>query len=332
MKYLKTIGIVNNGDNGRGFTNPCDIAHAKDGRIYVINRCDYARRTAIRVGILNFEEEYIGEFSNGYGDGDGQFFKPVAIAIDSGDRLFVTDEFNKRVSVFDSRGKFLYKWGSEGVNKGDLRSPSGIAVDGSDNVYVADQYSNKVTKFSDTGEYIESWGSEGTGDGQFNMPWGLAVDVPGNVYVADWRNDRIQKFSPEGDFITRFGSSGESDGEFNRPSSVDVDSRGNIYVADWGNNRVQIFDEHGDLIQVLKGDATLSKWAEDFFAANPDEKELRDISQLVPDLPSHLDTPDHVSSQTEPFFWGPVSVGLDYQSRLHVVETNRHRIQIYGGA
>ena len=194
VKYLKTIGIVNNGDNGRGFTNPCDIAHAKDGRIYVINRCDYARRTAIRVGILNFEEEYIGEFSNGYGDGDGQFVKPVAIAIDSGDRLFVTDEFNKRVSVFDSRGKFLYKWGSEGVNKGDLRSPSGIAVDGSDNVYVADQYSNKVTKFSDTGEYIESWGSEGTGDGQFNMPWGLAVDVPGNVYVADWRMTGYRNF------------------------------------------------------------------------------------------------------------------------------------------
>ena len=96
MKYLKTIGIVNNGDNGRGFTNPCDVAHAKDGRIYVINRCDYVRRTAIRVGILNFEEEYLGEFSNGYGDGDGQFVKPVAIAIDSGGRLFVTDEFNKR--------------------------------------------------------------------------------------------------------------------------------------------------------------------------------------------------------------------------------------------
>ena len=113
---------------------------------------------------------------------------------------------------------------------------------------------------------------------------------------------------------------------------MDVDSSGNIYVADWGNNRVQIFDEHGSLIQVLNGDSTLSKWAEDFFAANPDEKELRDISQLVPDLPSHLNTPDHVSSQTEPFFWGPVSVGLDRQSRLHVVETNRHRIQIYGGA
>lgn len=330
MNYLKTIGITNNGTNGRGFTNPCDIAHAKDGRIYVINRCDYARRMAIRVGILNFDEEYIGEFSNGYGDGDGQFVLPVAIAVDSMGRLFVTDEFNKRISVFESGGKFLYKWGVEGANKGELKSPSGIAIDGTDNVYVADQHNHRVTKFSDTGDYIDSWGSKGSDEGQFDMPWGLAVNVAGNVYVADWRNDRIQKFSPEGGFLGSFGSSGQADGEFNRPSSVDIDADGNIYVADWGNNRVQIFDKHEKFTQVLKGDSTLSKWAEDFFAANPDEKELRDISQLVPELPSHLNTPDHVSSQTEPFFWGPVSVGLDHQSRLHVVDQNRHRIQIYG--
>ena len=42
-------------------------------------------------------------------------------------------------------GEFLYKWGAEGLNKGELASPSGIAIDGSDNVYVADQYSNRIT-------------------------------------------------------------------------------------------------------------------------------------------------------------------------------------------
>ena len=85
LSYLKTIGIVNNGNNGRGFANPYDIAHARDGRIFVINRCDTARRAAIRVNICNLDEEFLGEFGYGYGDGDGQLVQPVAMAFDSKD-------------------------------------------------------------------------------------------------------------------------------------------------------------------------------------------------------------------------------------------------------
>jgi hypothetical protein len=49
----------------------------------------------------------------------------------------------------------------------------------------------------------------------------------------------------------------------------------------------------------------------------------------MPELPAHLNTPYHVSSQTEPYFWGPVSVSLDREGRLYVTETNRHRFQVY---
>ena len=50
IRYLKTIGIVNNGFNGRGFANPYDVAFGEDEEIFVLNRCDPARRSAIRVG------------------------------------------------------------------------------------------------------------------------------------------------------------------------------------------------------------------------------------------------------------------------------------------
>ncbi|MDA1348758.1 MAG: hypothetical protein O3A47_07815, partial [Chloroflexi bacterium] len=89
VKYLKTVGSVNNGSNGRGFANPYDTAHTKDGRIFVINRCDLARRAAIRIGICNLDEEYLGEFGYGFGDGDGQLVQPVAMAFDSQDRLYL---------------------------------------------------------------------------------------------------------------------------------------------------------------------------------------------------------------------------------------------------
>ncbi|MCI0858409.1 MAG: hypothetical protein J4N81_06700, partial [Chloroflexi bacterium] len=80
---------------------------------------------------------------------------------------------------------------------------------------------------------------------------------------------------------------------------------------------------------ILRGQATLSKWAEEYFLSNPEEKKERDLSNLTPPLPDHLQTPYHVSSQTEPYFWGPVSVTLDREGRLYVAETNRHRFQVY---
>jgi hypothetical protein len=62
IRYLKTIGIVNNGFNGRGFANPYDVAIGPEGNIFVLNRCDPARRNAIRVGVCNLDEEYLYEF------------------------------------------------------------------------------------------------------------------------------------------------------------------------------------------------------------------------------------------------------------------------------
>ena len=79
----------------------------------------------------------------------------------------------------------------------------------------------------------------------------------------------------------------------------------------------------------LRGEATLSKWADEYYAVNPEEKRERDRSDLISDLPPHLNTPYLVSSQTEPYFWGPISVKLDREQRLYVAETNRHRIQVY---
>jgi DNA-binding beta-propeller fold protein YncE len=329
LKYVKTIGIVNNGYNGRGFANPYDVAVSRDGRIFVLNRCDPARAAAIRVGICTLDEEYLGEFGKGSGSGDGQFAWPVAMAFDSQERLYITDEYHHRISIFDTSGTFLGKWGVFGSGAGELNGPAGIAIDADDHVYIVDQNNHRVQKFTTDGTYILQWGAAGTQDGQFNLPWGIAVDAQGDVYVADWRNDRIQKFTPGGQFVASFGESGQGEGQFHRPSSVAVDAEGYIYVADWGNERVQVLGPDGSFQLLLRGQATLSKWAEEYFAANPEEWQTRVSSNLMPPLPSHLNTPYHISSQIEPYFWGPVSVTLDRENRLYVPETNRHRVQIY---
>ena len=325
LKYVQTIGIVNNGDNGRGFAYPYDLVVSRDGRVFVMNRWSRSPR----VGVCNLEEEYLNEFGNGHGSGDGQFSLPIAMAFDSDERLYITDEGSHRVSIFETSGEYIGKWGVHGDGKGQLNGPSGIAFDSEDTVYIVDQHNNRVQKFTRDGDYLLQWGQEGQDDGQFNLPWGVAIDSHDNVYVADWRNDRIQKFTSDGEFIASFGEPGEGDGQFHRPSQVAVDDEGYIYVADWGNERVQVLGPDGGFRLKLRGQATLSKWAQEFFASNPDEMRERERSNLVPDLPHHLNTPYHISSQTEPYFWGPVSVSLDGEGRLYVTETNRHRFQVY---
>jgi len=329
LEYVKTIGIVNNASNGRGFANPYDTAISKAGTIFVLNRCDPARAAAMRVGVCTLDEEYLGEFSSGYGSGDGQLVWPVAMDFDSQENLYVTDEQNHRVTVYDAGWNYRVTWGFFGTGDGEFNGPAGIAIDSEDIIYVVDQHNSRVQKFTAQGEYILQWGETGDGAGQFNLPWGIAVDSQNNVYIADWRNDRIQKFSPDGQFLAAFGESGEGDGQFHRPSGVAVDLDGNIYVADWGNERVQVLGQDGRFLLKLRGEATLSKWAEEYFATNPEEKRERDGANLIPSLPPHLYTPYHISSQTEPYFWGPVSVTLDDSGRLYVAESNRHRIQVY---
>ena len=329
LEYVKTIGIVNESLNGRGFGSPYDMAIARDGRIFVLNRCFRFMAQGIRVGICNLDEEYLGEFGYGSGSGDGQLVLPVAMAFDSQERLYITDEYNHRITVFDSSGKFLSKWGVLGSGDGELNGPAGIATFGDDIVYVVDQLNNRVQKFTAEGRYITQWGESGEGEGQFNLPWGITTDSQGNVYVADWRNDRIQKFTSEGQLLASFGEPGDGDGQFHRPSGVAVDPEGYIYIADWGNDRVQVLGPDGGFQLMLRGQATLSLWAQEFYASNPDEKRERDRSNLFPELPSHLSTTNHISGQTEPYFWGPVSVKLDRQGRLYVVESNRGRFQVY---
>ena len=329
LDYVKTIGIVNNGLNGRGYANPYDLAVSGDGRIFVLNRCDPARAEAIRVGVCSLDEDYLYEFGDGAGDGDTQFRWPVCMAFDGNEHLYVTDEQNHRVTVFDSDGNFLRKWGTRGSGPSEFNGPAGVAHGPDGSVYVVEQHNARVQKFTSNGEYLGMWGSHGSGPGQFNLPWGADTDAAGNVYVADWRNDRIQKFTSDGEFLASFGASGNSEGQFQRPTSVAVDGEGYIYVADWGNERVQVLDPEGGFQLLLRGEATVSKWAQAYFDANPEEAAERERSDLTPQLPPHLNTPYHISSQTEPYFWGPVAVSLDHEGRLYVVETNRHRFQVY---
>ena len=179
------------------------------------------------------------------GSGDGEFFKPAGIAMDSSGNVYVADSLNHRIQKFSSEGQFLKKWGSFGSENGQFNWPEGIAVDKSNNIYVADLDNHRIQKFDSNGVFLDKWGSYGTGNGEFNLPVGIAVDILGNVYVSEVGNSRIQKFSPNGEFITKWGSPGSGNGQFSFFIDIAVSDTGYIYILDSGNNRIQKFGLDG---------------------------------------------------------------------------------------
>ena len=305
--YLKTIG-VHGALGGRSFAFPVDVAWDSKGRLYVAN----GDAGNPRITIFNLDEDYFGEFGSP-GDGDRKIGTPTSIAIDSTDTLYVSDRQAHRVSRYDTEGNLISRWGGYGSAEGELIQPSGLAFDDEDNLYVTDSGNNRVQKFTGDGEFLTAWGSEGSAEGQLRMPWGIALDDENNVYLSDWGNDRVQKFTSDGELLMSVGSSGSGDGQVRHPSGVAVDRGGDIYVADWANDRVQVFDPKGNYQLKFTGDATLSKWGLESILGSPDFARERHRATLEP----------------ERQLWHPSSVRVDSEDRIFIVDTTRHRLQIY---
>ena len=353
--YSHTVGFL--AYRGRGFIHPVDLALGDAGAMYVLNRGGpetAGRLEHKRVCVCTVAEGYIGEWGTG-GYDPGQFWWPSGIARARDGRLFITDEALQRVTIFDPDGRCIRHWGQPGSAPGQLNRPAAIAIAPDDSLLISDGLNHRIQRFTPDGEYWHGWGEYGAGPGQFNTPWGLACDAAGRVFVADWRNDRIQAFTPQGRFLCQWGADGDikathssrqespdnAAGRLHRPSSVAVDAAGYVYVADWGNERVLIFAPDsgasddaaaraGDTVAaILRGDATTSSWAADYLAANPDEAAARRAANLSPAVTPWRDPGRETSAAIEARFWGPTSVTVDAAGRIYIVDSCRHRVQIY---
>ena len=313
FSYSHTIGIAS--FLGRGFMNPVDVRLDSEGLLFVLSRSNAGNKD-VRVSVQTLDSEYMYEFGR-VGTDPGQTTQPTAIVLDSDDHGYVPDEFMHNVSIFDREGKFLERWGEFGTGVGQFNRPSGIAIDSDGNPHIVDHLNARVQKLSPDGKFISSFGTFGTEPGLFNFPWGISIDSEDGIWIADWRNDRIQRFTPDGEFVSVLGSSGSSDGQFDRPSGVHVASDGTVFIADWRNDRVQVFGQDGSHTETLIGDATLSKWCQEFLDVNPEQASWRENAGLF---------------EQEKRFWRPAAIETSSDGLVLIADSCRHRIQIYNRA
>ena len=326
---------------------PSDFALGQDRTLYVLNKGEEFVSCA-GITKFNMDSEFIWESrGDDFAKGRGPF--PSAIALDSNENVYVADEFNNEVYIFDRDGNplgdlrpseagndaagslifpapntagdgiafdlILKKEGARDTSgDGELNGPMGLAFDKDDQLYVSDSHNHRVQVFTKGGTFLRKWGTYGTEDGELNLPWGLTVDTEGYVYVADWKNSRVQKFSAEGNYVATFGAPGSEEGALHRPSSVAVDKDGDVYVADWGAHCLNIYEPDGTHMLTLAGDADrLPPWQQARVNANNNTQRARKRANLT----------------VERHFRRPVAVRVDHEGRIIVLETISNRLQVY---
>ena len=181
---------------------------------------------------------------------EGKLSKPLGLAIDKFQNIYVTDAVLGYVVKFDKRGHYL---GIIGQKK-DFSRIIDVAVDNvSGKVYVLDRggvesQQHQIVVYSSEGEKLKVIGKRGHKNGEFNHPNHLAVNDLGNLYVLDAGNFRVQVFNHAGEHLRSWGRLGNKLGNFARPRGLALDKQSNVYVTDAAYQNFQIFNQNGQLL------------------------------------------------------------------------------------
>ncbi|XP_067679810.1 tripartite motif-containing protein 3-like [Haliotis asinina] len=167
-----------------------------------------------------------------YEFGQGLLQCPSGLGVDKSGRIYVTDEKENDVYVFDQRGRLSHRFSDDG--KTPLWQPRYVCCSRSDRVLVSDSGNHCVMVFSTLGKLLFQFGSYGKKNGQFKFPYGVCVDQEDNIIVADHYNDRVVLFSPGGEFIQNLVTSKNG---LTRPCGVALRS----------SHTRKLYITHGDL-------------------------------------------------------------------------------------
>ncbi|MGZ4815041.1 MAG: 6-bladed beta-propeller [Terriglobales bacterium] len=148
-QVLRTIG--QHGEQNGEFNFPTELM-VKNGTLAVVDAMNF------RVQTFNVKGGFESSFGS-LGDGEGGFFRPKGIALDSENHIYVVDGMWGSVQVFDREGQLLYLFGGRGTALGRFQLPAGLYIDPNDRVYVVDSYNHRVQVFQYHGLKVSAQGA-----------------------------------------------------------------------------------------------------------------------------------------------------------------------------
>ena len=170
------------------FLLPNHIALAPGTASHTVYVSD-SRANEVRVYLGNSRHSQFGA----YGTGPGQFNFPTGVCVSPAGEVFVVDQNNDRVQVFDSAGKFLRAF-NLGTTQPSGRSQAAL-LDNAGRLYVADTFQGTVKVLDAlSGDLLSTVGAFGQGPGHLNAPAGIALDTFGRLYIASANNARLELY------------------------------------------------------------------------------------------------------------------------------------------
>jgi hypothetical protein len=183
-------GPVGAGVAGDNFNGPTDVAWDSAGNIFVADGYGNAR-------IAKFDPD--GRFIKSWGSRgteDGQFDKPLSLAVDARDNIYAADRGNQRIQVFDKDGKFLRRISGVG-------SPWAICISPGAHQYLYSSNSNdpaglddgEIYKLELDGAILGKFGRAGKLPKEFGTVNQMDCRGSNELIVGEVLNWRVQKLT-----------------------------------------------------------------------------------------------------------------------------------------
>ena len=169
------------------------------------------------------------------GKGMEQLNNPHGVTVDNRTgNIYIADHDNNCVKVFDSTGKYLFKFG-DNEGEGKMYYPSGVAIY-EDRILIT-QNKDCILNYQLNGKFVSRIGRQGRGELEFKVPFGLTIDESnGDIYICDRNNNRIQILNSDFSFKSQFGND-----TLKYPHDVKL-SKEYIYVLDASNPCLHLFN------------------------------------------------------------------------------------------
>ena len=167
------------------------------------------------------------------GSENTQLDSPLGIALDhKTGNIYVSDQGNNCVKVFDSNARYLFKFGEEGEN---MLLPQRLFL--FENMILVSQFNNCIMSYQLDGKFISKFDDSGSGRLGFEKPRGIAIDTPnGDVYICDFGHNRIQIVSKQYEYKSEFGNRSLS-----KPSDI-ILHKDSIFILDRSSPCLHIFN------------------------------------------------------------------------------------------
>ncbi len=216
--YLRHFGTQ--GSATGQFSYPSAISVLDNGDIYVGDLLNERLQVFSNSGIFKFE----------FGVPNS---RPLAIAHDSNDNIYVADPRNDQIHSYDLNGNLLDSFGTHGTGAGEFDTPGGLFFDDNntpsdpsdDSLFVTELKNHRVQVFDLHGNFKYAFGEYGSDNSEFIEAADVAVADDGRIYVSEWANigeHRVQIFQPPAAAVSVTPLSGLKTSESGDQAQIDV--------------------------------------------------------------------------------------------------------------